>query len=266
MNSKPYSDAYSLLKEQLRSLFELNKELPASIEKIAESSLEKWAAKVGQLAPNAQQVVEGLLDWMKKNVTTDSFQIDQFKDLLKNLDPKTVEVMRDFLALSIRLGDFNSFIRDMGLVYGVIQVENFLKRILSASFENWPGSVGDKTIRFEQLVNCSDIDQAKNLVVEEKVNSIMYEDIENIGRFMELWGVYASKVDKWKDFTERFYRRNILVHNDGMPSQIYRTKTGYTGPNNRLDVSREYLKESVDLFLNVSKSISDQFISKIDDK
>ena len=48
--------------------------------------------------------------------------------------------------------------------------------------------------------------------------------------------------------TERFYRRNIIIHNNGIVNEKYREKTGYKGKDEILDVSEEYLNKSLKLF------------------
>ena len=70
----------------------------------------------------------------------------------------------------------------------------------------------------------------------------------------------------WNEFKERFYRRNIIIHNSGKPNKLYRTKTGYDGEDERLTVSKVYLKDSIRLFKMMSDKIALTFKTKVAQK
>jgi hypothetical protein len=64
-----------------------------------------------------------------------------------------------------------------------------------------------------------------------------------------------------KKFKERFYRRNILTHNSGIPNELYRKKTGST-QKERLTVSKEYLDESIVIFENTATKLAKKLKEK----
>lgn len=79
--------------------------------------------------------------------------------------------------------------------------------------------------------------------IENKVDKISRGDINKIKDYINSTFGFNLESDesRWKKFTEFFYRRNIVVHNDGKVDRLYRLKTGYTGKKERLRVSEEYL-------------------------
>lgn len=160
---------------------------------------------------------------------------------------------------------FNEFIRDMSLVYLIAGFESFLQKVLEISFQRKPEilSSSQKSITFEELVKFNNINDARQQIVEKEILSIINQDIENINRYFEQkFNVKFSQFTKWKKFKERFYRRNILIHNSGRTNRLYRLKTGYEGEDKRMGVSQSYLKESIELFHDMGSRISEHFHNK----
>lgn len=71
-----------------------------------------------------------------------------------------------------------------------------------------------------------------------------------------------SKEKEWKEFCERFYRRNVIMHNDGKPDEMYYRKTSKRHTKYRLDSSEKYILKSVRLFDKFAKLTVDQFSKK----
>lgn len=190
---------------------------------------------------------------------------------------------------SMNLMQGSSLVRDMSLVYLVAVFENYLKNLLTFSFRQKPEALKtcQKNLSYEELLKFSDIDSIREAVIEKEA-MVVNEDIEEIREyFQKKFNVDISKLDeknakniqeyvksrlgleenfepfKWENFKERFYRRNIIVHNLGMPNKLYRRKTGYQG-NGALKVSMPYLLESLNLFYQISLSIGVAFEMKME--
>jgi hypothetical protein len=156
-------------------------------------------------------------------------------------------------------------IPNMSLVYIVAMFEDFLQKILKITFKNRPDALKtcQKSITYEDLLGCEDIEKAKNAIVEKEL-LIVNADIEDIKNyFLKKFNINVSEYCNWDDFKERFYRRNIIVHNSGMPNKLYREKTGYTGEQKQLDATKEYVKESIRLFLTMACQIAQSFEAKM---
>ena len=126
--------------------------------------------------------------------------------------------------------------------------------------------VREGIIEKEILVVNEDIEDIRKYVQKRFGIEIseFVEDSERIRQFLKMrFGMEMSKVFNWNEFKERFYRRNFLIHNSGMPNKLYRQKTGYNGENERLTVSMKYLIESISLFSQISMNIGLAFEEKL---
>lgn len=116
---------------------------------------------------------------------------------------------------------------------------------------------------YEELVKFSSISDVKDEMIENEVSSLLYKDLDNWDRYFEQkFKIELSKIVDWTKFKERFYRRNIIVHNSGVINKIYRTKTGYSGKNKFVKVSLKYLIQSIDLFDDFASKLAEQFAKK----
>ena len=164
--------------------------------------------------------------------------------------------------LSLRSADF---IRDMSLVYLVVEFESFLKELLKVTFQKKPQILAssEKTITYEELVRFNTIEDALNEIIEKEASKIVNEGIEKMNRsFNKKFKMRLSDYVDWEKFKERFYRRNIIVHNNGVVNKTYKSKTGYTNGNIKLIVTESYLEETFDIFQDMSFLISGKFESK----
>ena len=59
-----------------------------------------------------------------------------------------------------------------------------------------------------------------------------------------------------KKVFERFFRRNVVVHNHGIVDKKYRNKTGYKDKETVLEVSKYYLDETIRLFNTAANRLS----------
>lgn len=151
----------------------------------------------------------------------------------------------------------NSIIRDMSLVYIVAIFEDFLQKILRISFKRKPELLMtcQKNVTYEELLQYDDINNARDGIIEKEIE-IVNEDVEVVRQYINRkFNVDISRFVDWKEFKERFYRRNILVHNSGIPNKTYRLKTGCKDGSKRLTVSMDYLKTSIALFVEMSLRI-----------
>lgn len=267
----PHSKSLEVLNGQLSLLRDLNKDLPKSIATLQNEILSEWNRRVQESDAATKEAIDKVTEWAIDAVRTADGGTERKLDqellaLLKEwrITPEASKLVSDLLDSALRFGEYYSFIRKMSLVYLVSQFESYLQKILHASFEKWPMSIGEKKgITFEQLISCKNLDEAKGLVMQKEISGIMREDIDKIDKQLsDRWGVRMSGFPDWRKASERFYRRNMIIHNDGMPDDVYIHKTGNTGTQSRLDVSQDYIEESIDLFSKVGDSVCTQFNNK----
>lgn len=189
---------------------------------------------------------------------------------------------------SMDLMHFGFLVRDMSLVFLITIFEDFLQKILTISFRKRPEALRScqKRLTYEDLLKFGDISEVRERIIE-KETAIVNEDIEIIREYVQKkFGIDISilsfedsqkihalaleifekdKPYNWVDFKERFYRRNVIIHNSGIPNKIYRQKTGYQGNNEALRVSTNYLNDSLVLFWELAFNIGLTFEEKMKD-
>jgi len=224
---------------------------------------------------------EGLLDKVLEEVK----RIEQLK---KDGDPQAFSAYLTNLSSKVQHGDkaalyvYNdvllpsamesktiAFTRQMSLVYLVAKFENFLERMLSLMLSVTPAVMKDRTISLAELLSIPTIDDARKAVSEKVAKDVMYEGIDKLAAYLSgHWGICLDDYGRWDLFTERFYRRNIIIHNSGLPNQLYREKTKYHGPDKALVVDQQYITDSINIFNEVAeklmKSMMLRFVARVE--
>ena len=246
-DSNAYAMAYTSFYHDLRVIQDLNK----LIERLF-GELEKQATK----RVLSKELEQELINYAVRLVKTN--RILKKKSIKKPY--LTIEPQKEFQKLLneklIREQGIN-VIHDMSVIYLISLFESYLQKILQASFEKKPEILKtcQKNITYEELLENKTIAEAK-LRIMEKETEMVNKGIENIKEyFKRKFNIELSEFVDWKEFTERFYRRNIITHNSGFPNKLYRAKTGYSGDNKKLIVSMSYLESSFDLFNKMSQKI-----------
>lgn len=199
--------------------------------------------------PNFKKQIEGLFSQAAETKDKSfSYQLD------KHSMNKFMKVARKSITRKIP-----RIIGDMSLVYLVAVFENFLKRILVDSFSKKPEALitCQKSLNYEDILKLNDLNEIKESIIEKETAAIVNEDIGEISKyFKQRFSLDISSFPQWTEFKERFYRRNVIVHNSGKPNERYRLKTGYKGKTRRLRVTKEYINESIVLFEAMAEQIN----------
>lgn len=203
----------------------------------------------------------------KQHVTFDEKTRSEYKNFfeqLKNLKEKksfkASEMPPEFLSKN-----FSSFVRNMSLVYIITIFERFLGEILRITFKGKPEILKSyqKQISYDELLTYNDFNEILQIIIEKEIRSLFMKDIEEINKyFKDKFNLDLSQFTDWMQFTERFYRRNILIHNKGQINEVYIQKTSYEGKDLKLDVTENYLNRSIKLFYEVSLKVSEHFFTK----
>jgi hypothetical protein len=162
---------------------------------------------------------------------------------------------------------FDDLIRNMALVYVIAEFEAFLGNILRTTFDKCPSclSSSKRTLNNEEIVSKNqNIGKIVNALIEKEVDEVLRKDIQDIDNyFIERFKIGLSEhASNWVELKERFYRRNIILHNSRLVNAEYRRKTGYKGRTKEMDVSEKYLRESIVAFKLLSLKIIGEFHKK----
>jgi hypothetical protein len=252
----------------IRMLEDLNKELPFL--------LKQYSRKKQKLS---QKVLDGLDEKTKSEFKSLFLSVEEMQNLMKNvkdgefLPPYEMTenkrlILGEMLVTLPMTYVFDGLIREMCLVYMITVFESFLENVLKITFEKCPECLSSsKSITFEEVVaNLKSNKEILNALIEKETDEVLRYDIEKIDNyFHKKFNIRISGyVPDWNEFKERFYRRNILLHNLGIVNEEYSRKTGYKGEEKRLTVSEDYLEKSFQLFRLMSQKIFGAFYRKFE--
>lgn len=127
---------------------------------------------------------------------------------------------------SFSFSQFKSF----ELLYrsSVIQIisayEMLISNIMHAYYREYPGSLNKKevTVTLDEIKKYDTLEEYLQYIIDEEVESFMMQSLEKWSAFFSGMKIdFKSMALNWADFTEHFYRRNIIVHNDGIVNKRY---------------------------------------------
>jgi hypothetical protein len=145
---------------------------------------------------------------------------------------------------------------DSALMVLTSRSEWFIAQLLHLYFNKHPSAAGlsDPFFSFETLASLQTIDDAKEVLLDHKVESMMRESLEDWLKFFKDrpklgMGYLSNDIGR---MAEIFKRRNLVVHNGGRVSRRYFKEVDEAlRPGIKLgdviEVSDSYLHESIDL-------------------
>ncbi|MDE2217814.1 MAG: hypothetical protein KGJ87_11770, partial [Planctomycetota bacterium] len=122
-----------------------------------------------------------------------------------------------------------------------------------------------KQISYEELLKMKSMDNIKDALVEKEISMMFRDGIENVLNYINEEFEFALNKNKdWKQFNELFYRRNIIVHNDGVADLTYKLKTGKKLGDRLaiLTIPKPYLKKAYKLTTKYTRDIHQLLLQK----
>ena len=132
-------------------------------------------------------------------------------------------------------------------VYLMALFEGFNKQFFSTLFYHMPEQMKsrDKKINYEVLFNFKSIENLHKYISEKETDEFGRMDIDKFNK--ELAKRYSFQLNEefeyWEDLREKYYRRNIIVHNNGKISEIYLNRMNLSSENlnRKLNCDIDYL-------------------------
>src|SRR5574339_245022 len=177
---------------------------------------------------------------------------DKIKSYHKKLD-----VLQNFF------GDSENFLREMSLIYLITIFKAYVTDVLNYIFERLKNllqfAIDTYNKKNKSQINIHDKNSNNDIVRWVTENGIR----ELSKRLNEIFGFLLSKEKDWVSFIELFDRRNILVHNKGIPTKEYISAYNFPEKPNKLFVTQEYLFNSFEICKKYKEIINKQFINYI---
>ena len=113
----------------------------------------------------------------------------------------------------------------MSLIYYFSLFEAFNKDFFQILFKYKPELMKSKKkhLNYETILKFSDINELHEFITQKEVNKYGYFDIDIIAKILmdKLKINLKEELECWEKLRENYYRRNIIVHNDGKTSSVY---------------------------------------------
>lgn len=109
-----------------------------------------------------------------------------------------------------------------------------------------------KSITFEEVCSLPSKKALLEALAEREVDAISYKNIDELAKYFEdRLGITLSRhFPEWEALREASYRRNLILHNQGVTNQIYCSKVGYPKKGERLDTDATYVDRVAGVILD----------------
>jgi hypothetical protein len=157
---------------------------------------------------------------------------------------------------------------NMTLVYLLALFESFNKKFFQTLLINKPELMKSKkrTINYEKLVDFNSLKELYKYLAEEITNKLGYKDVDKLKDYISKhYNVSLNKeFRKWENLRDNYYRRNIVVHNNGRISKLCIRKLNLSPDllNSKPIMNIEYITECA----NTIKNYMDFLFTKIKEK
>lgn len=180
-----------------------------------------------------------------------SYKFNRKGDALSEF--KSIEESRKAVAIGMyTLGSMYNNI----LISILIEFENIIMKIFKKIITRYPDAyLNDKTVSYSKIIQANNIDEIKNKIISDQVDTLMRESIYEWFKILkDKHGVNISLENQYtKIFLEAYLRRNIIVHNDskintdyinGMKKNNEEISEEMIGE--KLLCTKEYIEETID--------------------
>lgn len=153
--------------------------------------------------------------------------------------------------------------------------EWFLSQIFHFYFDKFPDSINikERNLTFEQLETFDSIEDARNFLIDLKIEEILRGNIESWFNVLKKeLNLSLNYIEPHLEYIKEIYqRRNLLVHNGGSVNSVYLSKVKPELRENLekgqiLQVSQEYLDNAISILEQVFILIGSELWKKIDKK
>ncbi len=136
------------------------------------------------------------------------------------------------------------------LIMLLVMYEDAISSIYKYLIDKYPQAfLSDKSIKYSELISMnSNIEEIKQRFIDKEIDGIMREPISNwydsFKKRQKASFLFAENL--FEEFKEIYYRRNIIVHNQGIVNDIYLSniKNPNVRTGERLNVDSHYIEKA----------------------
>lgn len=177
-------------------------------------------------------LVDDLIEIGNKRVNTEAEKIElkdvigKYEEVKKSLS-KTEFTLDTSYSVEIENAlNNNRFLYESILCKCVDRFEYYLRKMLTAVLHQYPGTLGDATVKLKDVMTADNISEIIEKKIEDKVQSLGYDGYDDILNYLnDSFGLGFHPDNKLAyQMTFLLKLRNIVVHNDSRVDRKFLTK------------------------------------------
>ncbi len=176
------------------------------------------------------------------------FKLKDLGDLERDYVVSPVSAMQVVLENSEHI----DILCESTLMMLLVRYEEAISKIFEGLIECYPNAyLKEKTITFSEFVELSATNtmaEIKKKYIDREVEELMRMSVSEWYRIFETRhsAKFSFENDEFNDFLEIYYRRNVVVHNNGRVNDTYNAFTkAELEVGDRLVTNRDYIKKSI---------------------
>lgn len=198
----------------------------------------------------AQEILETFSVEQREDGAVVQYKLRNTDKLEKNYELSPGKAHSEFMKLI----EQPKILNESTLMMILVRYEEAIMGIYKYILENYPDAyLKDKTITYSDLINMdSDIKEIKVKFIEKEVDEFMRQPISDwYNTFMTKHKAeFKFENNIFEHFKEIYYRRNLVVHNQGIVNEIYLKNVCEEmkvdlNCNDKLEVDKEYLLKAI---------------------
>jgi hypothetical protein len=143
-------------------------------------------------------------------------------DIGKEKIDELVAALKEFPRITINQADL---LYKSSFVMLISYLDYLFSDIIHCYYESYPEGISGKelNINLNELKLCSDIKEAIGIVINKKIDMVLYDTIKRQTDYLksELKIDIKENIISWPIINEAIERRNIIVHNNGVINKRY---------------------------------------------
>jgi len=150
---------------------------------------------------------------------------------------------------------FDGSNRDQSLVF----VKNLILLLFATRFREFIREILTIVIEIQYRKRKENLDRES---IKKEIENYGWDMKKMMNKLANKWKLILQKELDYDQFLEIFYRRDIFVHNRGFPDEKYRKLSGYSGSDEEIKLTDEYLMQLMSILEKYSDLVYEYFIEK----
>lgn len=178
--------------------------------------------------------------------------------------------IKDFENIKVELKKGCNDIILKGLfTYQVSKLEIMMNEILREFLNCYPGKIPEKNFKSSKKIILNNPEKLIETITDTYIQNLSYDNINNyLGNFCDILSIDKTSDSINDKIVEMKETRNLLIHNDLKINEVYLSKCkGYCRVNDEkinkeLPFDSKYVKECLDICIELTQFISDELKDK----